>query len=129
MKTPCEMIVKTVLPTIRASIAQELVENHHMSQKDAAEALGVTTAAISQYLSEKRATKRNLDPFKSKEFDKLVKEAADTIAKRPGEIEVMRAICRCCMQVRSTRLVCDMHRAIAPELGECDFCLNLNCNI
>lgn len=129
MKTPCELLVRTVLPTIRASIAKELIEKHGVRQKEAAEILGITTAAVSQYLSQKRATKRDLDVFKSKKFDELVMEAAATIASEPGEIETMKAICRCCMRVRSRKLLCSLHREIAPQLRNCDFCTELECKI
>ena len=129
MKTPCELIVRTVLPTIRASIAKELVEKHGLSQKETAEILGVTTAAVSQYLSRKRATNRDREIFASEEFDELVREAAATIATRPGELEAMKALCRCCMRVRSRRLLCAMHEEIAPELHGCDFCQELDCGI
>ncbi len=128
LKTPCELVVKAVLPTIRASIAGELIENHGMSQKEAAEILGVTTAAVSQYLSKKRATKRNLEAFHTSEFSKGIKEAAEIIASKPDEIETMRAFCRCCMQARSTKILCDLHREIAPELQDCEHCLVLECN-
>ena len=70
-----------------------------------------------------------MEPFRSEEFDNIVREAARVIAKRPGEMEVMRAICRSCMQVRAKGLICEMHRAISPGLVDCDFCLHLDCNI
>lgn len=128
MKTPCELVVTTLLPTIRASIAVELVKRHGMKQKEAARLLGLTTAAVSQYLSMKRATKRELYPFRSEKFKELVKEAADVIASQPGEVEAMRALCRCCTEVRRERLLCEVHREIAPGLRDCDHCLDL-CSI
>ncbi len=127
MKTPCELIVKTVLPTIRASIAKELIEEHGMTQKETARILGLTTPAVSQYLSMKRATKRNMKAFKSKEFDQLVGEAARVIMSEPDEIGVMRAICHCCLAVRSNKLLCSMHEAIAPQLRGCTFCMEVGC--
>lgn len=53
-KIPCEIITWYVLPVIRKELAVLLVKNHRMSQKEAASLLGVTDAAISQYLSKKR---------------------------------------------------------------------------
>ena len=94
-----------------------------MKQKDAAEILGVTDAAVSQYLSEKRATKRGLHAFRSKEFDSLVKRAAETIASSPGEVEAMGAMCLCCQSIRAKRLLCALHEEIAPQLRNCEFCL------
>jgi predicted transcriptional regulator len=107
----------------------ELVEKHGLSQKEAADMLGVTTAAVSQYLSRKRATKRDREIFKSEEFDEIVRAAAETIASRPGEIEAMKEICRCCTKIRSEKLLCDLHGEIAPGLKECNFCQEINCKI
>lgn len=129
MKTPCELVVKAVLPTIRASIAEELIKKHGMTQKEAAKILGLTTAAVSQYLSEKRATKRNLDAFQSRVFDEMVNQAAETIASSPGEIETMKAFCRCCMNVRARKILCAMHEEMAPELKDCELCLALECEV
>jgi predicted transcriptional regulator len=38
-------------------LAKELVQNYHLSQTEAAKTLGTTQAAVSQYLSSKRAYK------------------------------------------------------------------------
>ena len=110
-------------------MVMELVEKHGLSQKEAAEILGVTRPAVSQYLTKKRATKRNRNTFKSDEFDELVKRAVEVIVSKPGEIEAMKEICRCCMKVRSEKILCDMHKEIAPELKDCDFCRELECRI
>ncbi len=123
MKTPCELVVRTVLPTVRASIARELVKEHGMKQKEAARILGITDAAVSQYLSDKRAVKRGLHAFRSKQFDELVKQAARVIASSPGEVETMRAMCLCCSSIRASRLLCPLHEEIAPQLRNCKYCL------
>ena len=34
MKTPCEIVVWYVLPTIRREIAKEMVDTYHMKQAD-----------------------------------------------------------------------------------------------
>jgi predicted transcriptional regulator len=123
MKVPCELIVRVVLPTIRASMAMELVEKHGLSQKEAAEILGITTAAVSQYLSRKRATSRDREVFKSEEFDEAVRRAAEAIALGPGEVEAMREICRCCRKMREEGLLCGLHEEMSQGLDGCEFCL------
>jgi len=104
-------------------MARELVQKHGMKQKEAARILGVTDAAVSQYLSEKRATKRSLRAFRTKEFDDLVKHAAGIIASSPGEVEAMKAMCLCCSSIRARRLLCALHEEMAPQLRNCEFCL------
>ena len=52
-----EVIGKYVLPIFRSMLARELVQKYHLSQTEAAKKLGTTQAAVSQYLSSKRAYK------------------------------------------------------------------------
>jgi predicted transcriptional regulator len=47
-------MVKQVLPVFRAMVAESLIGSHGLTQTEAAERLGITQAAISQYVAEKR---------------------------------------------------------------------------
>ena len=55
MASRCETISKHVLPFFRALVAKELVSTYHLTQVDAAKKIGTTQAAISQYVTSKRA--------------------------------------------------------------------------
>lgn len=57
MDPQCEIIGKYVLPIFRSMLAKELVQKYHLSQTQTAKKLGTTQAAVSQYLSSKRAYK------------------------------------------------------------------------
>jgi predicted transcriptional regulator len=57
MDPQCEIIGKYVLPIFRSMLAKQLVQKYHLSQTEAAKKLGTTQAAVSQYLSSKRAYK------------------------------------------------------------------------
>ncbi|HUU76284.1 MAG TPA: helix-turn-helix domain-containing protein [Methanoregulaceae archaeon] len=50
----CDSMVRKYLPSMRAEMVYRLVQRDGMSQSDAAKRLGVTRAAISQYISKKR---------------------------------------------------------------------------
>ncbi|MCK9567215.1 MAG: hypothetical protein M0Q43_14350, partial [Methanothrix sp.] len=52
-KSPCEMVIWDVLPSIRAAIAEELMKRD-LPQKEISRLLGITPPAVSQYLSKKR---------------------------------------------------------------------------
>jgi len=58
MVTRCETIGKYVLPVFRSLVAKELVTTYNLTQVEAAQRLGTTQAAISQYINSKRAFKR-----------------------------------------------------------------------
>ena len=57
MGARCETIGKYVLPVFRSLIAKELINTHKLTQVEAAQRLGTTQAAISQYINSKRAFK------------------------------------------------------------------------
>jgi predicted transcriptional regulator len=50
----CDTLVRTMLPSLRAEMVSRLVSERGLSQSEAARRLGVTRAAISQYVSRKR---------------------------------------------------------------------------
>ena len=50
----CDAMVRRYLPAMRAEMVFRLVNNQGFSQSDAAKKLGVSRAAISQYMSKKR---------------------------------------------------------------------------
>lgn len=57
MVNRCETIGKYVMPVFRSLVAKELVNIHHLTQVDVAKKIGTTQAAISQYVTSKRAIK------------------------------------------------------------------------
>jgi predicted transcriptional regulator len=52
-----EVMVQDILPAVRALVAKELTEKHKLTQQSAAEKIGVTQAAVSQYNRELRGWK------------------------------------------------------------------------
>ena len=61
MKMPCELVVWYTLPFIRRELAKELIEAHGFTQAKVARLFGVTDAAISQYMKEKRGMREELE--------------------------------------------------------------------
>jgi len=57
MATRYETISKYVMPIFRALVAKEPVTTYKLTQVEAAQKLGTTQAAISQYVNSKRAFK------------------------------------------------------------------------
>ncbi len=52
--TPCEYIVWHGLPVLRKELAKSMINDLGLNEKESAEKLGITPAAVSQYLSGKR---------------------------------------------------------------------------
>lgn len=120
MKTPCELVVGKIMPSLRASVVKELSNKYRMKQADIARKLGITQASVSQYLSSTRAA-----GTKMVESFPRIKTYAGDIAKRiaAGEdrYEWSSILCKACKDIRSDEAFCKMHRSEA-NLAGCDIC-------
>lgn len=93
---PCEYIKWYGLPVIRKELAKSMINNFGLNQKETAYKLGVTPAAICQYLSKKRGKVKIID-------DKIITEinnSAERIIEK-GEMIVTFEICRICKILKS----------------------------
>jgi predicted transcriptional regulator len=95
MKLPCEHALWYVLPQIRAELAHELIKSG-LSQRQAAEKLGLTPSAVSQYLHKKRGEKTK----KSPRYRQLIEKTATQIQKESKEEAIAKLICDCCRGAR-----------------------------
>jgi len=75
----CETAVKSFATPLRAAVARELVLTHGLTQEEAAEMLGVTQAAISQYVSKSRGRISGIELLQ--ELDEMVKEFASAFVQ------------------------------------------------
>ena len=120
MKTPCELVVGKILPSLRASVVKELSGKYDMKQSEIARKLGITQASVSQYLSAARAGDGSI----IERFPKILSYAED-ISERIVAGESRRqwygALCEACMDIREEDEFCKMHR-IATNISGCDIC-------
>ncbi|QLC50869.1 helix-turn-helix domain-containing protein [Methanolobus zinderi] len=93
MKTTCEIMVQRVLPAIRAEIARVIISEHGRSQQEAAEVLGLSRAAVSQYLSEKRGAEVNFSEDTYKEIRNFTFELLAGMSPK-DEVAGMCNICK-----------------------------------
>ena len=104
LHTSCKVIAKYLLPIYRSLIAKDLIEKYNFTQIEAAESLGTTQAAISQYIHSKRGLKG------AGEFEDilpLIQVAAAETAKKiaSGEFnaeEVTQFFCSLCSSIRES---------------------------
>jgi len=91
LRTPCEYMMWNGLPVIRKEIAESMINNFGLSQKEAASKLGITPAAVCQYVSKKRGKLKILDESILKEID----ISAEKIIKNET-LAVIPETCRIC---------------------------------
>lgn len=104
MTTPCEIMSKIYLPHIRAMIAKELSETYHCPQIKIAKWLGVTQAAVSQYLSSKRAVNERLLKT-APTLTESIKDIAAKLVNGEEKVNIGKEICNLC----STLKLCEAY--------------------
>lgn len=120
MKTPCELVVGKMMPSLRASVVKELSGKYHMKQAQIARKLGITQASVSQYLSSARAG----DTKMVEDFPKI-RGYASEIAKRIADGEERQGwsevLCEACRDIREDDRFLKMQKQ-ATKLDGCDVC-------
>ncbi len=105
MKMPCELIVWYILPAIRSSIAESMIKDYNLRQTEVAQKLGITDAAVSQYLSSKRAKIEIKDP----KIRKQIKETTKRIVNG-GEDNIIIETCKLCDLLKNSKLLANLYK-------------------
>jgi len=79
---PCEYSVKEILPAIRALVAEKLVEEKNLSIYKAADLMGLTPAAVENYLKKRRGTGVKELLKNDKEFMDFLDSFSNKVAKK-----------------------------------------------
>lgn len=127
MLLPCEVVVKCLLPPVRAVIAKMLVTKYNLTQLKAAELLGVSQPTISLYNRKMRGKALNLE--NDSEIMGLIENFADALAVNglPSK-DFIQKFCDICKAVRAKGLLCPIHKGLVPALSieKCELCLASN---
>ena len=114
---PQEIEVWYLIPALRKELAQTLIKDHDLKQNEVAKILGVTEAAVSQYLKSKRAQELKFtttEKQKIKEIAKLIIKDKENITKYMYEL---------CVAFRGHQNMCDLHRRFDKNIAkDCKIC-------
>lgn len=116
LKMPQEIEVWYVLPTIRKAFTLEMVKKG-LSQRKAASLLGITEAAVSQYIKRKRASEIGFN----KKIRDETKKSVDKIIKGGDVITEMQRIC---LLIKRDKTLCKIHRCFCKVPIKCEVCLD-----
>jgi predicted transcriptional regulator len=90
----CDTMVRNILPPMRAEMVFRLVQREGLSQSDAAKRLGVTRAAVSQYMSGKRGIS---DVQITNELDSMIDRWALAVVTGESDINLCD-VCQCALK-------------------------------
>ena len=127
MLFPCEIVVKKILPALKAQIVKELHENYKLKQQEIAKILGITQPSVSLYLSGERGGFDDiLKDSKAKNEIKKLDEISEKIAKKQmSERNIMEELCKICSKLRQDKVVCDLHvKMDKSKESSCGFCVH-----
>lgn len=121
---PEELVVKSALPALRASIAKKLLSEYGFTQIKVAELLGVTQTAISYYLSNKRGSGAQ-DSVQDETVKKTISEIARMLTQKDVDRRaVATKFTEALTYIRRNHLLCNVHKQYEPQLDSdaCDVC-------
>lgn len=101
---PQEIEVWYIIPALRRELAKSMVADIRLTQKDIAKVMGITEAAVSQYIHSKRAK----EVIFGKEILKEVKKSAKAIAENKDMLipEMMKLT----RLTEVKHVMCDLHK-------------------
>jgi predicted transcriptional regulator len=126
MLLPSEIEAKSLIPAIRAILAKKLVNEYGMKEEIVAKVLGVTQAAISNYLRGTRGDIELMNKLTSvmevmRKTDDIARDLASDKAYRPN---TMAKFVELCNYMRYTLIICDVHHNMESNIDEqvCEQC-------
>ena len=111
---PQEIESKYIIPAIRRDLSIRLMKEYHLPYSKIGKLLGITKAAISQYICNKRASKIKLHPDIKVEINK----SSEKIIR--GKSDVVVEITRILKIIRKKKLHCEIcGKIINGKLHDC----------
>ena len=120
---PQEIEVRYILPAIRRELASILIKDHKKSQKEVANILGLTEAAISQYQHSKRAKEV---VFSDSVINEIRKSAEKILKDKNKKQSVIAEMYRISNLTTVKHILCDLHRSQSKDLANCNVCFEEN---
>ena len=129
MLLPAEIESKTLIPALRAILSKKLSEEHNIREGEISKMLGVTQAAVSNYIRGTRGDPQLIQKLLSEEqVAKLINELCDSLttdmAYTPSSLAKFIGLCN---YIKSSLLICDIHHTLESNIDEkvCKECENM----
>ena len=129
MLLPAEIESKTLIPALRAILAKKLAETHKIREDEISKMLGVTQAAVSNYIRGTRGDPQLIEKLGheqqvAKMLDELSENLASDMAYTPSSLSKFIGLCN---YIKSSLLICDIHHNLESNIDEkvCKECENM----
>ena len=129
MLLPSEIEAKSLIPAIRAILARKLTAEYHLREELVAKVLGVTQAAISNYVRGTRGDGKLISRLVSitQVMERIDEIAKDLSANKAYTPNTMAKFVELCNYMRYTFLICDIHHSMESNIDEqiCEQCKDM----
>jgi len=129
MLLPAEIESKTLIPALRAILAKKLAEDHNVREEEISKMLGVTQAAISNYIRGTRGDPALIAKLLSEKqvsalIDELTENLSSDMAYTPSSLSKFIGLCN---YIKSSLLICEIHHNLESDIDEkvCKECENM----
>ncbi|MDC0194622.1 helix-turn-helix domain-containing protein [Candidatus Nitrosopelagicus sp.] len=129
MLLPAEIESKTLIPALRAILAKTLAEKHGIREDEISKMLGVTQAAVSNYIRGTRGDPELIKKLLTEDqVSEMIFEISDDLssdkAYSPSSLSKFIGLCN---YIKSSLLICDIHHNLESNIDEavCKECENM----
>ena len=126
MLLPSEIESKLLIPAIRAILSKEMVIEKGLKEEEVARMLGITQAAVSNYLRGTRGDNELISKLMSlSEIMSMIKEiSSDLSTNRAYTAKTLSKFIGLCNYMRYSLIICDAHHSLERNIDEkvCEQC-------
>ena len=129
MLLPAEIQSKTLIPALRAILAKTLAEKHEIREDQISKMLGVTQAAVSNYIRGTRGDPELIKKLLAEDqvFEMISEITTDLASDRAYSPSSLSKFIGLCNYIKSSLLICDIHHNLESDIDEavCKECENM----
>lgn len=126
MLLPSEIESKLLIPAVRAILSKELVIEKGLKEEEVARMLGITQAAVSNYLRGTRGDNELISKLMSlSEIMSMIKEIGNDLStNRAYTAKTLSKFIALCNYMRYSLIICDAHHSLERNIDEkvCEQC-------
>ena len=126
---PAEIESKSLIPALRAILAKDLANKYHIREDEISKMLGVTQAAISNYIRGTRGDPKLIEKLlEDKQVTDMLNDITDSLstdkAYTPSNLSKFIGLCN---YIKSSLLICDIHHNLESDIDDeiCKECENM----